>query len=119
MQRSAIRIDDCAAHGHIAVTMITIEDLRRDMPDVCKRYRIAHVDAYGSVARNEQSETSDIDLVIEFEEPRRESISKRYFGFLHELEDRYGTRIDVLTERSLRNPYLINSINRDRVRVYG
>ena len=99
--------------------MITIDDLRRDMPEVCERFRISYVDAFGSVARNEQSENSDIDLIIELEEPRRESISKRFFGFMHALEDRYGQKVDVLTEKSLKNPYLIRSIEKDRVRIYG
>ena len=99
--------------------MITIDDLKKDIPEVCERFRIAYVDAFGSIARNEQNEESDIDLIIEFEEPRRESISKRYFGFIHALEDHYGRRIDVLTEKSLKNPYLIRSIDRDRIRIYG
>ncbi len=99
--------------------MITIDDLKRDIPEVCKRYRIAYVDAYGSIARNEQGENSDIDLIIELEEPRRESISKRFFGFIHALEDHYGQQVDVLTEKSLKNPYLIRSIEKDRVRIYG
>jgi hypothetical protein len=77
------------------------------------------VDAYGSIARNEQNEESDIDLIIEFDEPRRESISKRFFGFIHALEDHYNRKVDVLTEKSLKNPYLIKRINKDRIRVYG
>ena len=99
--------------------VITIDDLKRDIPEVCEQYRIAYVDAYGSIARNEQCEDSDIDLIIELEEPRRESISKRFFGFIHALEDHYGQKIDVITEKSLRKPHFIRKIDKDRVRIYG
>lgn len=86
---------------------------------MCEKYRIAYVDAFGSVARSEQKEGSDIDLIIEFSEPRQEGISKRFFGFLHEVEDRFHQKVDLLTENSLRNPFLKEKVNRDRVRIYG
>jgi len=99
--------------------MISIGELQRELPQLCERHRIAYVDAFGSVARGEQNTGSDVDLVIEFLEPRQEAISKRYFGFLHDLEDRCKTHIDVLTERSIKNPHLRRKIERDRVRIYG
>lgn len=67
--------------------MITLEDLRKDIPEICEKHQIAYVDAFGSIARGDQKEDSDIDLLIEFEEPRRKAISKRFFGFIHDLED--------------------------------
>ena len=99
--------------------MITIDDLKKEIPPLCKKYKIAYVDAFGSFARSEQTNNSDIDLIIEFSEPRREKISTRFFGFLHEVEDRFQRKVDLLTERSLKNPYLEEKVNRDRVRVYG
>jgi len=86
--------------------MITIEELKKEMPSMCEKYRIAYVDAFGSIARSEQKEDSDIDLIIEFSEPRREKISTRFFGFLHDVEDRFHHKVDLLTEKSLRNPFL-------------
>ena len=99
--------------------MVTLDKLRTDLPEICQRYRIAYVDAFGSLARNEQTDASDIDLIIEFTEPRQEAISHRFFGFLHAMEDRYQRRIDLLTENSLKNPYLRQEVNRERIRLYG
>lgn len=99
--------------------MITIEKLKREIPPLCKKYRIAYVDAFGSVARSAQTQSSDIDLIIEFLEPRREKISTRFFGFLHEVEDRFQHKVDLLTEKSLQNPFLKEKINKDRIRIYG
>lgn len=99
--------------------MATIETLKKDIPEMCEKYQIAYVDVFGSTARSEQEADSDIDLIIEFSEPRRKNISHRFFGFLHELEDKYNQKVDILTEQSLRNPYLKEAINKDRIRIYG
>ena len=86
--------------------MITIDDLKKEISPLCEKYRIAYVDAFSSFARSKQTNSSDIDLIIEFSKPRREKISTRFFGFLHEVEDRFQRKVDLLTERSLKNPYL-------------
>lgn len=99
--------------------MITLEDLRQELPSICEKHRIAYVDAFGSIARSEQTENSDIDLIIEFSEPRQDKISARFFGFLHDLEDRFQNKVDLLTEKSIQNPFLKKKINQDRIRIYG
>lgn len=98
--------------------MVTIETLKENLPELCKKYQIAYVDAFGSVARSEQNSESDIDLIIEFSEPRKKDISSRFFGFLHELEDTYNQKVDLLTEQSLKNPYLKKEIDKSRIRIY-
>ena len=65
----------------IVMHVVTLDDLRADLPEIYNRFRIAYVDAFGSLARNEQTEESDIDLIVEFMEPRQEAISERFFGF--------------------------------------
>jgi len=95
----------------------TVEELKKEMPSLCEKYRIAYVDAFGSIARSEQSKDSDIDLIIEFSEPRRDQISTRFFGFLHEVEDRFHQKVDLLTESSLRNPFLKEKVDRNRIRI--
>lgn len=99
--------------------VITLDELRKEIPSLCEKHRIAYVDAFGSIARSEQTEDSDIDLIIEFLEPRRERISTRFFGFLHDLEDRFHHKVDLVTEKSIRNPFLKQKINQDRIRIYG
>jgi len=99
--------------------VITIEELRKEISPLCEKHRIAYVDAFGSIARSEQTQESDIDLIIEFAEPRKDKTSTRFFGFLHDLEDRFHHRVDLLTEKSLRNPFLKETVNRDRIRIYG
>ena len=99
--------------------MITIETVKNEIPIACKQFRIKTVDVFGSLARDENQVDSDIDLLIEFEEPIYEQSAKRFFGFLHFVEDHFGRRVDLLTPRSIKNPYLKQAIDRDKVRIYG
>jgi hypothetical protein len=99
--------------------MITIDDIKKILPELCHKFKIRYVDIFGSIARNDSKEESDIDVVIEFEDPIEENISERYFGFLHGLEDAFQRHVDVLTPRAIKNPYLRKSIEREKIRIYG
>ena len=99
--------------------MTIVEQIRNEIPDACHQYRIKTVDIFGSLARNEETSENDIDLLIEFEEPIMEQSSKRFFGFLHFMEDHFDRKVDLLTPRSIKNPYLKKSIDKEKIRVYG
>lgn len=63
----------------------------------------------------DESEQSDIDLFAEFADPRPETMPDRYFGFIHEASHRYNRKVQILTPRMVRNPFLKRSINRDMI----
>lgn len=43
----------------------------------------------------------------------------QYFGLLQALEELFGREIDLLTDRSLRNPYFISSVEKTRQLLYA
>ena len=55
-------------------TMLTLEECKRQLVEFKqlsgKQYGIRKIGIFGSVARNEQNEGSDIDILVELEEPR-------------------------------------------------
>jgi len=53
---------------------------------------------FGSVARGEAGEKSDIDLLVEFE-PGRSLLD--HAGLMVELEELLGRKVDVVSEQSL------------------
>jgi len=68
---------------------------------------------FGSVARDEASPASDIDLLVEFE--KTPTFSK-YMKLKIYLEDLLGARVDLVTESGLRDrvrPY----VEKDSIRV--
>ncbi len=74
--------------------------------EICRQNDVVKVGVFGSMARGEANEASDIDLIVEFS--RRTSLLA-LVGFERKLSVALGRKVDVLTEAAL-SPYL-----RDRI----
>ena len=97
---------------------MTLDQIKRVADSACKELNVKRLDLFGSLARQEDSAESDIDLLVEFEEPDFLP-SKRFFGLLHHLTDALQCEVDLLTSNSLRNPYFRRRILKERVYICG
>ena len=59
-----------------------------------KEYGIKNMYLFGSVARGEDNEKSDIDLLVEFDYSKPMSL-ERFFGIIEELEKKFNKKIDL------------------------
>ncbi len=90
-----------------------LQELRRIKPDLEKRYGVTKIGIFGSFARNEISEDSDVDVVLEMSEP-----DLFYMVHIKEaLEQRFRMPVDVIRYRALMNKYLKARIDREAVYV--
>jgi len=96
---------------------MTLEEIKKVAEAACSKYRVKRLDLFGSLARGDNSSGSDVDLLVEFEDPDLH-LSKRFFGLLHYLEDALGREIDLLTINSLKNPYFRQKVFKERVKIY-
>ena len=78
-----------------------------------KRFGVVSVRLFGSVARDEATDHSDVDVIAEFERPLT---FKRFMGFKIFLEDLLGLDVDLVTERGLRER-IRPDVERDAIRV--
>ena len=76
-----------------------LEEKREEILRICAKYGARNVRVFGSVARGEADDTSDIDLLVELE-PGRSLLDLG--GLQYELERVLGHRVDVVTERGLK-----------------
>jgi len=85
----------------------------------CKRYKVKELYAVGSVVTENFTDDSDVDLLIKFEEISIDEYTDNYF-ILHELLEKiFKRKIDLITDRSLSNPFLINSIEKNKQLLYA
>jgi predicted nucleotidyltransferase len=82
--------------------------------DICARNDIARLRVFGSFARGEETESSDVDLIADF--TSRKSLLD-LVRIERELGERLGRRVDLATERSL-HPKLRDRILRDAKVLY-
>ena len=81
-----------------------------------RRLGVASVSLFGSVARGEQSENSDIDVAVSFEPAARIGLI-RWAGIAGQLERWLGGKVDVISEPA-RGQRFQSAIERDRVVVF-
>ena len=75
------------------------DELREMKPSLRGRYGVTEIGVFGSYVREEQDEDSDIDIVVEFEDP----IGLIDFLRLeNELADHFEADVDLVTKKSLR-----------------
>lgn len=65
-----------------------------------EKFGVVKIGLFGSFARDEQHEDSDIDLAIEIEKDKKSL--KNFFGLKRELETQFGKRIDLGIETALK-----------------
>lgn len=85
------------------------EILRRFKRGRAQEYALRRIGVFGSVARDEAGETSDVDVVFETDEPDllRASCMRQ------ELEEVFGCHVDIIRLRERMNPRLRARIERD------
>jgi predicted nucleotidyltransferase len=62
-------------------------------------------------------QTDIIDVLVEFE--GKADLFHRYFALKEHLEALFGRRVDVIQAGAVKNPYVRETIQRDRVLMYG
>ena len=77
-----------------------------------QKYPIKSLAIFGSYARNEQSENSDLDLIVEF----NDTIGSQFIQLGDELEDYLGFKVDLVSRRGIKEHYY-KSIKSDLIYV--
>ena len=67
-----------------------------------KRYPISSMALFGSYARNEQTEGSDVDIMVEFDG----RIGSGFIDLANELEKALGLKVDLVSKKGIKEHYL-------------
>ena len=93
-------------------------ELKELLSGPCRRHPVRSLRVFGSVARGEASQGSDLDLLVQFEDMPPAEYATHYFGLLHELQAAVGTEVDLLTPGGVTRPSLKRNIQEESVLVY-
>jgi predicted nucleotidyltransferase len=89
------------------------DDQRERIAEISRRHGAHAVRLFGSRARGEASESSDVDLLVEMDEGRS---LLDLIDLQRALEGELGIAVDVLTPKSL-SPYLRKSVESEAVEL--
>ena len=83
-----------------------LETLREHRETLAERFGVTSLALFGSFARDQATDASDIDILVRFDGP---ATSKSYFGVQFYIEDLLGRPVDLVTDKALRpqfRPYV-------------
>ncbi|HHN48259.1 MAG TPA: nucleotidyltransferase [Bacteroidales bacterium] len=96
--------------------MKTLSEIKSTLNNNRKRlfedYSIKSMAIFGSYSRREQTEESDLDILVEFSD----RIGVRFIDLAEELENIVGFKVDLVSKNGIKGKYL-KSINSDLIYV--
>lgn len=96
-----------------------LEKYKLELHQLCEKYDVKTMYVFGSAATGRVHEKSDIDILISFKDIPFDQYTDNYFE-LHEILERLlGRNIDLITEKSLSNPYFIETVEKTKQLLYA
>lgn len=91
------------------------------LKSLCEKYQVESLYLFGSAIQKENfSKNSDLDFLITFKEGISvEDYTENYFALQYKLRELFNRDIDLITSRSLSNPYFIQSIEESKELIYA
>ena len=96
-----------------------ITDNIDQLKNLCEAHDIKEMFVFGSACTEKFSDQSDIDILISFNDISIEKYTDNYFDLHYKLEELFKRKVDLMTENSLSNPYLIESIEETKQLLYA
>lgn len=75
-----------------------LQILSEHQDELVRRFKVERIGIFGSVSRKENSETSDVDILVTFREP----VGWEYIDLAEYLEALLDVRVDLVTPNALR-----------------
>lgn len=87
--------------------------------DLCRSHRVDKIYAFGSaITGNFDPKNSDIDVVVKVDIDDPADRGEALLSLWDKLEALFQRKVDLLTEESIRNPYLKSNIDRTKKLIY-
>ncbi len=96
----------------------TITSKHTEIAEICRAHGVRKLELFGSATSDAfDPNRSDFDFVVDFAD-RSPGYARRYLSFADSLEALLDRKVDLITERSIKNPYLRHGIDSTKVAVY-
>jgi predicted nucleotidyltransferase len=87
--------------------------------ELCKRHNVKNMYLFGSILSDKSTPESDVDLLVNFGDVNLFYYFDNYMGLKEELEKLFNCPVDLVEEKTVKNPVLRRSIERDKKLIYG
>ena len=93
--------------------LATIKEIIKELkPELEKKFHVSSIGVFGSVARNDSSENSDVDIIVDFSQP----IGIEFIDLADLLEEKFHEQVDLVSKKGIK-PQFFSSIENEIVYV--
>ena len=90
-----------------------------ELINLCQQHKIVSLYLFGSVNTEQFNNDSDIDFLITFGKVELFDYFDNYMDLKENLEKVFRRKVDLIEEKTIKNPVLRRSIDRNKTLIYG
>jgi predicted nucleotidyltransferase len=91
-----------------------IEEIQK----LCLQHHVKALYAFGSVLQDRLNQSSDIDMIVEFQPLELKSYANNYYNLKFSLQQILDRPVDLLENQAIKNPYFRKEIEKKKQPVY-
>ena len=99
--------------------MNTIDENIEMIRALCDKHSVSSLFVFGSILTDKFQKSSDIDFIVDFKGIDVYNYADNYFDLKTSLENLLKRQIDLLEDKAIKNPFLRESIDSSKQRIYG
>jgi predicted nucleotidyltransferase len=101
-----------------AIMNSLVESNLSEIKDVMRTYGVIRAYLFGSAAIGNMSDDSDVDFMVSFNPNLSYTeYGNNYFQLIYALQKLLKKDVDIIAEETITNPYLLQSINSQKIAV--
>ena len=82
-------------------------------------YNVKTLSVFGSILTNRFNDSSDVDMIVEFNNENIDDYVSNYFNLKEALATLFKREVDLLEAKGIKNRFLLQNINRTKQVIYG
>lgn len=90
-----------------------------EISTLCVKHKVKQLYVFGSALNNNLTETSDVDLIVNFNEIDLNDYADNYYQLKSSLEELLKYPVDLLEQQAIKNPYFLKQVKSQQQLIYG
>lgn len=90
-----------------------------NLQSLCQQNKVKSLYVFGSVLTDRFNDNSDIDLVVDIDSNDPIDYAENYFNLKFALQDLFNRQVDLLENKTIKNPYIRQNIDNSKYLLYA
>jgi predicted nucleotidyltransferase len=99
-------------------TVKLIEEKKEKLLELCESHNVKELYLFGSILTTRFLDSSDIDVLVQFDDIELEKYVDNYIDFKEQLEMLFERQVDLVENQAIRNPIFRKVVDREKQLVY-